>query len=399
MTAKPASPQPARAVLLVARREFRTRVRTRSFVIGTAVMILLLAGLVLMQSLLFGRANHSTVGLVGQATALSAPLRDTARSLGRDVEVRDVVDPRAGTEQVRAGELDALVTGAPDALHVTAKGELDGTLRAALVTLVQQQVLDAQFAEAGLDPKQVQQNVAAAGVAVTSLEPVDPQRDQRLALGFVTAFVLYFSLIFFGSAVAQGVVEEKASRVVEILLATVRPWQLLLGKVLGLGAVGLLQLLVIGVAGLGLVEVTHVLPVPGAALGALGAGVLWYLLGFFLYATVFAAAGSLVSRQEEVQGVLTPVTLVIAVAFVVGVNLLVRDPTNTTTAVLSVLPPFAPVLMPGRMAIGAAPTWQVLLAVLLALAAVALLTWLGGRVYAGAVLRTGTRVKLREALR
>src|SRR5205823_2498997 len=107
------APQSGRAVLLVARREFRTRVRTKSFVIGTAVIILMLVGLVLLQTLLFDRANHSTVGLAGQATALSAPQRDTARSLGKDVEVRDVVDARAGGDQVRRGDLDALVTGAP----------------------------------------------------------------------------------------------------------------------------------------------------------------------------------------------------------------------------------------------------------------------------------------------
>jgi ABC-2 type transport system permease protein len=392
-------PEAARPVLLVARREFRGRVRTRSFVIGTGLIVALLVGLVLMQSLLFGRADAVTVGLVGQATALSEPLRDTGRALGRDVDVREVPDPAAGVDQVRSGRLDVLVTGAPDALRVTVKDQLDGTVRAALVSVVQQQVLDAQFAEAGLDPKQVRQNIAAAGLRVTTLEAADPQRGQRLALGFVTAFVLYFSLVFFGSAVAQGVVEEKASRVVEVLLATVRPWQLLAGKVLGLGAVGLTQLLIIGVVGVGLAGVTHVLTVPGAALGALGAGVLWYLLGFFLYATVFAAAGSLVSRQEDVQGVLTPVTLVIAAAFVLGVNLLLRDPSNATTAVLSLLPPFAPVLMPGRMAVGVAPAWQVVLAVLLALAAIAALTWLGGRVYAGAVLRTGSRVRLRDALR
>ncbi|GDY30143.1 ABC transporter permease [Gandjariella thermophila] len=392
-------PGSGRTVLLVARREFRTRVRSRSFAIGTGLIVVLLAGLVLMQSLLFGRSEHTTVGLAGQATALAAPLRSTAHTLGRDVDVQEVTGPAAGVEAVRSGRLDALVTGAPDALRVTVKDQLDGTVRAALVSIVQQQVLDAQFAEVGLDPKQVSQNVAAAGIRVTALEPADPQRGQRLALGFVTAFVLYFSLVFFGSAVAQGVVEEKSSRVVEVLLATVRPWQLLAGKVLGLGAVGLLQLLVIGAAGVGLATATHALPVPGAALGALGAGVLWYLLGYFLYATVFAAAGSLVSRQEDVQGVLTPIILVIAVAFVVGVNLLLRDPADPASTVLSLLPPFAPVLMPGRIAAGVAPAWQVLLAVLLALAAIAALTWLGGRIYAGAVLRTGARVRLRDALR
>jgi ABC-2 type transport system permease protein len=133
--------------------------------------------------------------------------------------------------------------------------------------------------------------------------------------------------------------------------------------------------------------------------GALATGVLWYLLGFFLYATIFAAAASLVSRQEELQSVVTPISTVIIIAFVVGINLLIQDPSGTTVTVLSMLPPFAPILMPGRMAIGVAPLWQVLLAVVLALGAVAAITWLGGKIYSNAVLRTGSRVKLREALR
>jgi ABC-2 type transport system permease protein len=114
---------------------------------------------------------------------------------------------------------------------------------------------------------------------------------------------------------------------------------------------------------------------------------------------VFAAAASLVSRQEELQSVLTPISMTIIVAFVAGINLMIGSPSGQTVMVLSLLPPFAPILMPGRMAMGVATTWQVVLAIVLALAAIAAITWLGGKVYANAVLRTGARVKLREAFR
>lgn len=390
---------PYRAVLLVGRREFVSRVRTRSFVIGTIVIIALIAGYVLLQTTLFSQNNRDRVGLTGQATVLGQPLKQTAEALGQQVEIQDVASVDQGAGLVRDGDLDALVSGAPDALRVTVKDDLDEPLRAALNSIVQQQVLDAQLAEAGLDPRQVRQNMAAVTVEVNSLEPADPQRGERLAVGLMIAFLLYFSLAGFGSTVAQGVVEEKASRVVEVLLATIRPWQLLTGKILGIGAVGLLQILIIGTVGAGLATATDVLTVPSVAFSAVAIGALWYLLGFLLYATVFAASGSLVSRQEDAQSVISPTMMVIMIAFVAGFSLLAQDPTSSTVAVMSLIPPFAPILMPSRMVLGVAPTWQVLLAVLLALAATAALIWLGGRVYANAVLRTGARVKLRDALR
>ncbi len=389
----------ARAVSLVARREFVTKVRTRSFLIGTAVIIAVLAGYVVLQSVLFHDQQHSVVGLSGQATQLADPLRQKARAFGIDVETRDVTTDSNAERQVRDGSLDALVTGAPPSLKMIVKGSGDNVLTAALNDVLRQQVLVAQLAEAGITPQQVAQNLANVSVDVTALEPVDPQQGQRLAIGLIVAALLYYSLLVYGTMVAQGVVEEKSSRVVELLLATVRPWQLLLGKVIGLGAVGLLQLLVISTVGLGLSSAFDVIDVGALGGTALLTGVLWYLLGFFLYATVFAAAASLVSRQEELQSVLTPISMTIIVAFVAGINLMIGSPSGPTVTVLSLLPPFAPILMPGRMALGVAPAWQVVLAVVLALAAIAAITWLGGKVYANAVLRTGARVKLREALR
>ncbi|MEU7475421.1 ABC transporter permease [Lentzea sp. NPDC042327] len=389
----------ARAVGLVARREFVTKVRTRSFLIGTAVIIAVLAGYVVLQSVLFDDHQRSVVGLSGQATQLAEPLRDKAMSFGVELETRDVTTDANAEQLVRDGALDALVTGAPPELKMIVKGSGDSVLTTALNDVLRQQVLVAQLAEAGITPQQVAENLANVRVGVTALEPVDSQQGQRLAIGLVVAALLYYSLLVYGTMVAQGVVEEKSSRVVEILLATVRPWQLLLGKVIGLGAVGLLQLLVISTVGLALSSGFDVVDVGAVGVTALATGVLWYLLGFFLYATVFAAAASLVSRQEELQSVLTPISMTIIVAFVAGINLMIGSPSGVTVTVLSLLPPFAPILMPGRMALGVAPAWQVVLAVVLALVAIAVITWLGGKVYANAVLRTGARVKLREAFR
>ncbi|PPK70479.1 ABC transporter permease [Actinokineospora auranticolor] len=391
---------PVRAVWLVARRELRTRLRTRSFLIGTAVSIAVLIGFVLMQSTLFGGERVTRVGLSGQATGIARALAEEAASRGLDVEVSTVRDPASGESSIVDGDLDALVTGAPASLHVVVDESLDENLRRALNTLVQREVLRAQLASVeDLDPDEVLSTVADATVDVRALRAPDPTHDQRLAMALVIVALLYLSLLLYGTMVAQGVVEEKSSRVVEILLATVRPWELLAGKVLGLGLVGLAQLVVVGGAGTVLAVVTGVLTIPSAAVGTLLWGLLWYLLGYLFYATVFAAAGSLVSRQEETQSVLLPITSVLVLAFVLSFGLLTRAPNTTATAVLSVLPPFAPILMPGRIALSVSTTWQVVVAILLMLGSTAVLTWLSGRIYTGAVLRTGPRLNFRQALR
>jgi ABC-2 type transport system permease protein len=396
---EPTEPSATRVVALIARREFLSRLRTRAFLVGTVAIILLLSGYVLFETALANRGAHSVVGLSGQSTVLADQVRAAGKAFGREVDTQDVTDPAKGADQVRSGALDALVTGPPYALTVTVRTKLDDSLRNALDSVVREQVLTGQLAEAGLDPRKVESTMAGAKVSVTTLEPTDPLRVPRLVVGIVVAVLLFYSLVVYGTMVAQGVVEEKSSRVVEVLLAVVRPWQLLLGKVLGLGAVGLLQLLAIGGVGTALALGTGLLTTGALPASVLLSGVVWYLVGFFLYTTVYAAAASLVSRQEELQSVLAPVSMVVGVGFVVGVNLMVRDPADRVVEVLSLLPPFAPVLMPGRVAVGVAPAWQVLVALLLALAAIAALTWLGGRVYANAVLHTGGRMSLREALR
>ncbi|MGH3862878.1 ABC transporter permease [Actinokineospora sp.] len=390
----------SRTVWLVARRELNTRLRTKSFLIGTAISLAVLIGFVLMQSTLFAGESTSRVGLSGQATSIAGRLAAEAEAASFSVRTSTVDDLASGEAMVADGELDVLVSGAPSALRVLVRENLDEDLRKALNTLVQEQVLRAQLAAVeDLDPDQVLATVADATIDVRALGPSDPNHDQRLAVALVIVAMLYMALLLYATMVAQGVVEEKSSRVVEILLATVRPWQLLLGKVLGLGLVGLTQFAVIGTVGLVLATATDVLTITGAATGTLVWGLVWYLLGYLFYATVFASAGSLVSRQEETQAVLLPVTMVLVLAFVVGFGLLSRAPSGTATTVLSLVPPFAPILMPGRIALDAVAGWQIALAMALTLVSVAGLAWIGGRVYAGAALRTGARLKLRDALR
>jgi ABC-2 type transport system permease protein len=269
-----------------------------------------------------------------------------------------------------------------------------------LTALARQEALDRRIAALGGDPGQVNREVAATRLEVSALEPQEPYHDERLAIGMIVGVLVYLALLTYGQTVAQGVVEEKTSRVVELLLSTIRAWQLMAGKVLGIGLVGLLQLAVLLGAGAIAGAATGVLTLPTSiAAGTLAWAIAWYLLGFFLYALLFAAAGALVSRQEDVGSVTMPIMLLIIVPYVIGITALPSDPDNGLAATLSLIPLFAPMLMPIREAMGAAETWELVLSVVLTLALVAVLVRATGRVYANAVMRTGARVRLGDALR
>jgi ABC-2 type transport system permease protein len=390
---------PLNAIRLVAKRELNTRLRTRAFLVGTAVILVVAAGYFLLQATLLSNSGHSKIGLTGQATGISDQLKAAGQQVGKTIDTVSVKSEEDGKEEVKNGDLYALLSGSASDLQVYTKSNLDAQIHSALDSVAQQQVLNAELLEAHLDGPQVLSTASAARVSVTSITPADPDRDQRLIIGVIMVFLLYMSITTYGTLVAQGVVEEKSSRVVEILLSTVKPWHLMLGKVLGLGLTGLIQLVILAGAGLGMATASGTLSVSGVAISTLLWGLLWYILGFFLYATVFAAAGSLVSRQEDAQSVLTPVTMVLVIGFIVGLNLMLQSPDSSATTVLSLIPLLSPVLMPGRIAAGLAPGWQIGLSIVLTIALIGVLTWLAGRIYRNAVLRTGSRVRLRDALR
>jgi ABC-2 type transport system permease protein len=169
--------------------------------------------------------------------------------------------------------------------------------------------------------------------------------------------------------------------------------------VLGLGAVGLLTLVLLGGIGAAAATAAGLLTVPGAAFGTFAMVVVWYLIGFFLFAALYAAVGSTVSRQEELQTAIAPMAIVLIVPFILTLNLLPNDPRNGVAAVLSFVPFLSQTIMPVRYALGVAPLWEVALAALIAIGAIVVVVRLAARIYANSVLRTGARVGLREALR
>jgi ABC-2 type transport system permease protein len=387
------------AVRLVAGREVTTKMRSKAFIITTVATLVLLIGFALVLKFI-GGGSDATVGVTQQTSALAEPLKATGSQIDMSIDVR-TVDEQAGRTQVTDGSLDALVVGDADGtLRVVVKKDLDDDIRRVLTVLSGQLALNQQISELGGDPAQVQAAVANATVDVVPLEEPFSYQGEQLVLGIIAGILIYMSLLLNGQLVAQGVVEEKSSRVVELLLSTIRPWQLMAGKVLGIGLVGLVQMAVIGGGGVAAALALDVLTISAsAAIGTVVWLVVWYLLGFVMYSLVFAALGALVSRQEDVGGVITPALMFVIVGYVIGISVLPSDPGNTLVEGLSVIPVFAPTLMPMRLAMGGVPVWEAVVSVGLVLALIPALVWLSGRIYGNAVMRSGARVKLLDALR
>jgi ABC-2 type transport system permease protein len=385
-----------RSFSLIARREFLTRVRSRVYLIVTAVLIVALAGFIILLAVVNNKSTTTVqVGFVGASQALAKPLAAYSGG-GFTIQTQTVQSVRSGEDQVRSGSLDVLVSGEPTAPVVEYKAQLDPTVATDLTAVVQDLVFRQALAGSGVDPATIEAKVAAASFHGVALDANAAQRSQRMIIGIFVAALLYIALAGYGNIVASSIVEDKATRIVEILLSTVRPRQLLFGKVVGIGLVGLIQLVVLGAVALVAVLKTQVISVPAVGITAVLSGVLWFVLGFVFYALLYAAAASMVSRQQDVAAVVAPIGIFIIGSYV-AFFWVVANPDNPIGAALSVLPPLAPVLMSARMATGDAQVWQVVLAVLFMLAAIAGMNALAARIYSNSVLRIGSRVRLAVA--
>ena len=384
--------------LLIVRREFLTRARSSFFLIATAVLMVGIAGFIVLQAEVLNRTTTTVkVGFVGASQVLAQPLAASSGG-GVTVKTQVVQSVSAGEDQVRSGDLDALVSGDPAAPKVEVKDQLDPTVAMTLNGLVQEIAFKQALAGTGIDPAAIEAKVAAAGIHLVALDPNAAQQNQRVVVGIFVAALLYIALTVYGQLVAQGVVEEKANRIIEILLSTVRPRQLLFGKVIGIGLVGFAQLILVGAVALVTVLRTHAISVPEVGVTAVLGALLWFVLGFVFYALIYAAAGSMVSRPEDAGAVVIPITFLLVGTYLVFFWV-VANPNNPIGIALSVLPPFAPVLMSARMATGDAQAWQVVLAILLMLAGIVGMNALAARIYSNSVLRIGSRVRLAEAWR
>ncbi|MBF8191007.1 ABC transporter permease [Nonomuraea sp. K274] len=364
-------------LMLVARREIVTQVRTKAFVIGLLITALVVAVLAFLPKLMGGGDSYT----LGTVNSQQLPLQAAAPDA--EFEWRTFPDEAAAKTAVLAGDVDAVLV---DGAKVFTDGEIDAQL-GVLMQSVNREV-----------------KLGAAGVAIPPLRMESVGADTRYeaartGIAVVLVLLLFMQLIGQATMVAMGVVEEKGSRIVEILLSTLRPWQLLGGKILGLGVLGLINMVTIVVVGLGAATASGLAADFPPGIPGLVAGVLvWFVLGYAFFATLAAGFASLVSRQEEVGSVLTPLTMTIMASYFVAFYA-TNDPTGTLATVVSYIPPFSSMVMPVRMAATEVPLWQVGASMVAMVAAVLVVLAFGAKIYERAVLRTGARLKIGDVLR
>jgi ABC-2 type transport system permease protein len=386
-------------IRLTARRELveRTR-RDRSFLISTVITLAILIAIIFLPKLFgAGDPEEFDVGLVGGASQSLGPVL-VAQGEAVDVRIR-VRQPASAAEAEAAVRDDSLDLAVVNGSELVAKAEVDEQLN--LLVQAASRGARAQHAlqAAGVRPDQIQAALAPPPLPVRSLEPVDEDARSKRTIATVAVFLLYGQLIGYCFAVSMGVVEEKSTRVVEVLLAAVRPVQLLAGKIIGIGLVGLIQLAVIGAVGLVVAVASNAITLPPDATGVIGSVLLWFLLGYAFYSSLFAVAGAIVSRQEELQNTAAPLNLLMIASFFVAFSSSVGGADSTLAKVSSFIPPVAPLVMPLRIAGGDAAPWEIAASLAIMLVSIVAVVLLAARLYEGAILRTGARVKLRDAWR
>ncbi|MEJ7719867.1 MAG: ABC transporter permease [Ilumatobacteraceae bacterium] len=310
-------------------------VRSKAFRITTAIAAVLLVAAAVGGTLLSDDDDvTASIGLVDlpQDNAL-AVVEAAGTAVDVTLEPEEVGDEAAGRRMVEDGDLDVLlVRGRDGGFTAYSDDELGTEIENAVNVAAVRLALDAVVSDLGGTPQQVDEALAGARVETVSLQ-TDEYDPERLAIGAIAGLLIYLALLMYGQVVAQGVVEEKSSRIVELLLATIKPWQLMAGKVLGIGLLGIGQLALLGGIGFAAGTITGAITISASALGSIFVWlVIWFLLGYAMYALVFAACGALVSRQEDIGAVVTPITMVVVIGYVVGISVLPPIPPTGSPA-------------------------------------------------------------------
>lgn len=354
------------SVVLVASREVTQRLRSKAFVIGTIILFAIVLGSIVVTSVIArsGPGADTPVAAVGAAVAQVETLPG--------VEVVETATIDEAEQLLRDGEVDAAVL------------PLEGDMTV-------------PFEVVGLDEPPIE---IVTGLAVSPDVRLLEEPSQPWGLLYLVAFgfgvVFFASAITFGGQIAQSIIEEKQTRVVEILLSSISARALLAGKVLGNSALAFAQ--IIAIAALG--AIGFVVTGQDIVVADLGPAVLWFvgffLVGFLLLAAMYAAGGSMVSRMEDASVTLAPVTYLVMIPYFL-ILFLFNNPVALT--VMSYVPFSAPIAMPMRVYLGQAAWWEPIAALVLLAVTAVVVVMIGARIYENALLRTGARVKLREALK
>ena len=416
------------------RREYLSRVKTRGFIIGTIALplvMLLMFALPIFLSF-FDSEQSKRIAVVDQSgavfdslqTALGATIKTGERLynfIKYDTPGQTVAAMKDSlTKQVNRGELDGyLVIPARvfdgDSVEYCALNVSNRSETRQIENAISNIVTARRIQQQGLDAEQIRQMNRAVDLNALPATAEDAEKKNpgfTFVLAYFLGFFIYITMFIYGAMVMRSVVEEKTSRVIESVISSVKPFQLMAGKIFGVGAVGLTQFLIWGVA-MGLLSLygallaSTVISDPETLqevsrftvpLTAVGFFVLFFILGYFLYSTIYAGIGALVNSDQEAQQLLFPVSLLIVVPIVMIVYI-IGNPSSDTAVVMSLVPFFAPIIMLTRIVVEMPPLWQIFLSIALMILTTLGMIWLVGRIYRVGVLMYGKRPTLAEIIK
>lgn len=395
-TTAPSGSRVDRPWQVVAAREIAVKLHDKNFLMSTFFTLILIVGSFGFQAFLANRPHEATIAVTSPAAGAiveQAERDGVADGAKLQWTTRQVADGEAAQALVRSGDADAALLPGLDGAQwrLVGEREKDDTVSTWVGKVVGEQVLAQHATALGSSAEQLR---AGSTVAYELLDKDARDPGFVKVVGFVFAFLFYLAALVFGMQIAQSVVEEKQSRIVEILAAAIPIRQLLVGKIAGNVVMAVTQLVLfvgVGLIGLSFSPWSSFLP---ALAGAAGWFLVFFLVGFVVLAAMWAVAGSLATRNEDLQSTSTPVTTLTMVILFGGIFL-----TGTGQLIASYVPLMSVVAMPIRLASGTAGWWEPIVSIAITLGLAMVLVRLAARIYSRSVMQTGSRLTLRQAMK
>lgn len=418
-----------RKIWVVIRREFMERVKSKWFLVGTVLGPVFMAATLVLPIMLASRGARErhiavvdlTSGGFGRRVTTELDASDLFRadwlvtSRDRAAAMTDSLEA-----EVSAKALDGLLI-LEDSVAVSGRTQYRGSNvssprdMSSLERSLQEAVTIERLTREGVNPEAVRR--ARIDVDVVSTKIGGPKGatqsgEGSFILAYIMWFVLYIAIILYGASVMGSVVEEKTSRVIEVLISSLRPFQLLAGKVIGVGAVGVFQLsiwgafaMVLGGQQVRIIQMFNASPdlasralIPQITAATAVIFMLYFLLGYFLYAAMFAAVAAMSSSEAEARQAQTPIVMLLVVPSVMMIGIL-NDPNGSLAKALGLIPFFSPIAMPVRWAAAPIPLPEVIVSLAVLAVALVAITWLAARIYRVGILMYGKRPTIPEVLR
>ncbi len=413
-----------REVLIIIRREFLERVRSRAFVLGTIAFPFFMVAIFVLPTLLEGRGVERHFALVDEAPApigerfvQALTRRDTAAGNTYTIDVvpgtfealRDTLNARVLAEQI-----DGYVVLPPDIvdgneLVYRARNIVSSGVNRDLANAATEAIQTERLRQAGLERADVatlMRRVRVDDAGITEAGSDGRSGVSTFIFAYIVSFLIYFITAFYGMNVLRSVIEEKTNRIAEVMVSSVRASHLMLGKIVGVGSAALLQVAVwaaaVVVIALRSDLIADRIGIPRAAFAALsipvGQGILfivYFVLGFLLFAAVFAAVGAAMTSEQEAQSIQIPVLIPLILPLILS-PAIASEPLSPLAVTLGLVPLTSPIAMPVRIAAAPVPGVQIAASVALLVIGLLLAAWIGGKIYRIGILSTGKRPTLRE---